>query len=62
MCDNLQQPQAPEDTDEYQQTVEKLRGILAERQGKYDFADIKVSLQSEQHGVLGAEAVVVTYR
>ena len=58
----LQQAPAPEGTDEYRQTVEKLRGILADRQGKYDFADIKVSLQSDQHGALGAEAVVVAYR
>ena len=58
----LQEAQAPEETDEYRQTVEKLSNILAERRGKYDFADIRVSLQSEQHGALGAEAVVVAYR
>ncbi len=50
------------ESDEYKQTVEKLRGILDDRQGKYSFADIRVPLQSEEHGSLAAEAVVVAYR
>ncbi len=60
----LQASQPPEagESDEYKQTVEKLRGILDDRQGKYSFADIRVPLQSEEHGSLAAEAVVVAYR
>lgn len=42
--------------------MEKLTRILDERQGKYSFADIQVPLQSEEHGSLAAEAVVVAYR
>lgn len=58
------QEEEPEqaESDEYRQTVEKLTRILDERQGKYSFADIKVPLQSEEHGSLAAEAVVVAYR
>lgn len=56
------QPPKADESDEYKQTVEKLRGILDDRQGKYSFADIRVPLQSEEHGSLGAEAVVVAYR
>ena len=63
-CVYVQASQPPEagDSDEYKQTVEKLRGILDDRQGKYSFADIRVPLQSEEHGSLAAEAVVVAYR
>ncbi|DBB03785.1 TPA: hypothetical protein ACH3X3_011090 [Trebouxia sp. C0006] len=56
------QPPEAGESDEYKQTVEKLRGILEDRQGKYSFADIRVPLQSEEHGSLAAEAVVVAYR
>ena len=56
------QPQDATESDEYRQTVEKLSRILEERQGKYSFADIRVPLQSEEHGSLGAESVVVAYR
>ena len=56
------QSQEAGESDEYRQTVEKLTGILEERRGKYSFADIRVPLQSEEHGSLAAEAVVVAYR
>ncbi|DBA75562.1 TPA: hypothetical protein ACH3X2_009120 [Trebouxia sp. C0005] len=60
--DQASQPPKAGESDEYKQTVEKLRGILDDRQGKYSFADIRVPLQSEEHGSLAAEAVVVAYR
>lgn len=57
-----EQPQEEGESDEYRQTIEKLTGILEERRGKYSFADIRVPLQSEEHGSLAAQAVVVAYR
>lgn len=56
------QTQDAAESDEYRQTVEKLSRILEDRQGKYSFADIRVPLQSEEHGSLAAESVVVAYR
>lgn len=50
------------ETDQYQQTVQKLTRILDERQGKYSFADIRVPLQSEEQDSQAAETVVVAYR